>query len=85
MMLTNKFLTTLAFCSLLAPPAAQSVSASEPAKTLLLGIVPQQSATRLARIWVPIIERLSKETGLTIRFATTKDIHSFERCLAKGA
>jgi phosphonate transport system substrate-binding protein len=54
-------------------------------RTLYFGIVPQQSATRLAEIWVPFIERVAAETGLNIRFATTKDIPTFERCLAQGA
>ena len=52
---------------------------------ILFGIVPQQSATKLARAWVPFIKRLSKETGVSVRFATLKDIPSFEKCLARGA
>ena len=49
------------------------------------GIVPQQSASRLAQIWVPLFDHLSEKTGKTIRFATAKDIPAFEACLAKGA
>ena len=52
---------------------------------ILFGVVPQQSATKLARAWVPFIKRLSKETGVSVRFATLKDIPSFEKCLARGA
>ena len=52
---------------------------------ILFGIVPQQSATKLAQAWVPFIKRLSEETGVSVRFATTKDIPSFEKCLAPGA
>ena len=52
---------------------------------ILFGIVPQPSATKLARAWVPFIKRLSKETGVSVRFATLKDIPSFEKCLARGA
>ena len=52
---------------------------------ILFGIVPQQSATKLARAWVPFIKRLSKETGVSVRFATLKNIPSFEKCLARGA
>ena len=51
----------------------------------LFGVVPQQSATRLAQMWIPFLRRLSYETGLDIRFATTKDIPTFESCLARGA
>ncbi len=52
---------------------------------LVLGIVPQQSATRLAKIWIPLIDRLNEKTGLNIRFATAKDIPTFESCLVAGA
>ena len=52
---------------------------------ILFGIVPQQSATKLARAWVPFIKRLSIETRVSVRFATLRDIPSFEKCLARGA
>lgn len=55
------------------------------ARDVIFGIVPQQSATRLAQVWVPFLDRLSKETGHQIRFATAKDIPTFEACLSKGA
>ncbi|MEM7620569.1 MAG: phosphate/phosphite/phosphonate ABC transporter substrate-binding protein [Pseudomonadota bacterium] len=51
----------------------------------MFGIVPQQSATRLAKIWVPLLERISQKTGVPLEFATAKDIPTFEACLAKGA
>lgn len=52
---------------------------------LVFGVVPQQSATRLARNWVPLLDRLSRETGLEVHFATAKDIPTFEKCLSAGA
>ncbi|MCV6545818.1 MAG: phosphate/phosphite/phosphonate ABC transporter substrate-binding protein [Cohaesibacter sp.] len=54
-------------------------------KALVFGIVPQQSATRLAQTWVPMLAHLSQKSGIPIRFATAKDIPTFEACLAKGA
>jgi phosphonate transport system substrate-binding protein len=54
-------------------------------KELLFGVVPQQAASRLAKMWDPFITRLSEETGLNIKFATMKDIPSFEECLSQGA
>jgi phosphonate transport system substrate-binding protein len=54
-------------------------------KTLVFGIVPQQSATSLDQVWVPMMAHLSEQTGVKIAFATAKDIPSFEACLAKGA
>jgi len=52
---------------------------------LTFAIVPQQSAMRLAEIWIPLLERLSQISNLDIRFATAKDIPTFEACLSKGA
>jgi len=63
-------------------PAANQASA---APDLTFGIVPQQSASRLAQIWAPVFDHLSQLTGRTIRFGTAKDIPTFEACLAQGA
>ena len=52
--------------------------------TLSLGVVPQQSATRLARLWTPVCRFLSDHTGYRFVFKTAKDIPTFERRLAAG-
>ena len=49
------------------------------------GIVPQQSASRLAEMWGPFINELSAQTGAKFQFQTTKDIPTFEACLASGS
>lgn len=49
------------------------------------GIVPQQSASRLAQMWGPFLKELSDQTGVTFQFKTTKDIPTYEACLASGA
>ncbi|WP_082020519.1 phosphate/phosphite/phosphonate ABC transporter substrate-binding protein [Leisingera sp. ANG-M1] len=54
-------------------------------REVTFGIVPQQSASRLARMWGPVLDELSSRTGMTFRFRTTKDIPTFEACLAAGA
>ncbi len=54
------------------------------AATLTFGIVPQQSAKKLARLWTPICNYLSEKTGTTIQFSTAKDIPTFEKRLLKG-
>jgi len=54
-------------------------------QAILFGVVPQQSASRLARVWVPLTQYLSGQLGRPIEFATAKDIPTFEACLAKGA
>ncbi|KJY67891.1 phosphate/phosphite/phosphonate ABC transporter substrate-binding protein [Vibrio nigripulchritudo] len=45
------------------------------------GIVPQQSAKKLAAKWGPIFLYLSEKTGHNITFATAKDIPTFEKRL----
>ena len=71
-------------------PAGEEIALAAPgaaAETgrLTFGIVPQQSASRLARMWGPLMLHLSQESGAEIVFSTTKDIPTFEACLAAGA
>ncbi|CUH78035.1 phosphate/phosphite/phosphonate ABC transporters, periplasmic binding protein [Tritonibacter multivorans] len=66
-----------------AQPAMASSGAG--GQVLTFGIVPQQSASRLAKMWGPFLAELSAQTGVTFRFRTTKDIPTFEACLASGA
>lgn len=54
------------------------------AEEVSLGVVPQQSASKLARLWTPIASYLSEKTGHDIKFATAKDIPTFEKRLAEG-
>lgn len=48
------------------------------------GIVPQQSASKLARTWGPLLSHLSEKSGVTLRFQTAKNIPEFEKQLAQG-
>jgi len=52
---------------------------------LYFGIVPQQSASRLAITWQPILDALSQKLSRDVRFATATDIPTFEACLTAGA
>ncbi|GAB0149600.1 MULTISPECIES: phosphate/phosphite/phosphonate ABC transporter substrate-binding protein [Marichromatium] len=54
------------------------------ATELSFGIVPQQSASTLARAWVPLLEALGARAGVALRFETAADIPTFERRLAQG-
>jgi len=51
---------------------------------LVFGVVPQQSAGELAKAWTPILEYLGRKTGQAVRFATAKDLPTFEQRLAAG-
>lgn len=54
------------------------------AKEYTFGIVPQQSAKKLARLWGPILAKLSNDSGVTLKFTTAKNIPTFEQRLAAG-
>ena len=51
---------------------------------LTVGIVPQQSAAKLARMWTPLLEYLSTQAGQDLQFSTAPNIPEFERRLANG-
>ncbi len=64
--------------------AARADSPGATPTVLSFGIVPQQSAAKLARLWTPIFENLSDTTGYRIEFKTAPDIPEFERRLSRG-
>jgi phosphonate transport system substrate-binding protein len=53
-------------------------------KPLEFGIVPQQSATRLAEEWGPLLAEVSKRSGVALVFRTAPNIPGFEERLSKG-
>jgi phosphonate transport system substrate-binding protein len=52
--------------------------------TLTFGIVPQQSARTLVKLWGPIFQHIEKETGIKVRFETASNIPTFEKRMAVG-
>ncbi len=65
-------------------PSSLGLAAAGPSTVLTFSVVPQQSATKLARLWTPILAYLSEKTGYRLLFKTAKDIPTFERRLAVG-
>ena len=53
-------------------------------KVLSFGVIPQQSASKLAWKWTPIIDYISAKSGYKINFETAPDIPEFERRLQNG-
>lgn len=51
---------------------------------LVVEVVPQFQATEVNRTWAPILERLSRETGLRFMLKISKDIPSFEGDVMAG-
>lgn len=78
MNISKKIVFVLLCCFSLVPRAETN------APTLTLGITPQQSATELAKVWGPICQILSKQTGFSVQFKTSKDLESFWADVNKG-
>lgn len=53
-------------------------------ETLTFGVVPQQSAAKLARLWAPLLQEVSQRSGVKLAFRTAPDIPTFEQRLAAG-
>lgn len=60
-----------------------TVQAAEPTE-FVFGVVPQQSAKKLAATWGPILNHISDQIGVPVKFSTAKDIPTFEARLAQG-
>jgi phosphonate transport system substrate-binding protein len=58
--------------------------AQEVQKSLSFGVVPQQSASRLAEEWGPLLAEISRRSGVALVFKTAPSIPVFEERLAKG-
>ncbi len=71
----------LACCGLCVPVAwAQPV----PSVVLSVGIVPQQAASELARVWIPLLQEVGRRARVQLAFRTASDIPMFEDRLLKG-
>lgn len=60
---------------------AGSVHAQE---GLVVGVTPQQSASRLAENWVPLLEEAGRRLGAPLTFRTAPGIKEFERRVLAG-
>lgn len=74
----------LVFLLALSALQAGADSRKDAPPSLTFGVVPQQSAGELARAWAPLLNFLGKKSGVTLRFATARDIPTFEQRLAGG-
>lgn len=69
----------------LAAPVAAVDPAASRQTTLSFGVVTQQLATKLARLWAPVLNYLHDKTGINLRFETARNIPTFEERLRAGA
>jgi phosphonate transport system substrate-binding protein len=63
-------------------PAAEETDAQ--LQVFSFGVVPQQSASKLARLWAPLLAYLGNKAGMELKFRTAPDIPEFERRVAEG-
>lgn len=78
-------MTTLRILALAAIVGMVTTPASAKTPTLTFGVVPQQSASQLARVWAPLLQQVGERAGVEVRFVTARDIPTFEDCLGRGA
>lgn len=78
----NLLVTLIATCviSITLKATAQELSAP-----LAVGIVPQQSASRLAEDWGPLLAEISRRSGFPLSFRTAPTIPDFEERLGQGS
>jgi len=71
-----------------APPSPAPVADNTPepnqARTYIVGIVPQQSASKLAKLWIPLLAHVGNNAGVQLKFETAKSIPEFEKRCADG-
>lgn len=70
--------------ALLALPGNADSTADSSKNTLVFGVVPQQSAEKLALVWNPFLEYLSDKSGQRIIFGSAPDIETFNKQAANG-
>lgn len=80
--LLGKKLFILSFCLFV----VANVSGIAPvmAGDFVMGVVPQQKASKLTRIWTPLANLISKELGISVKYFGSPDINTFEERLIAG-
>ena len=66
------------------PSSAMDVEGGANRESFTFGIVPQQSASKLAKLWVPVFRYLGQRAGMDLKFHTAPNIPEFERRVAAG-
>ena len=59
-------------------------SADSAETTYKLGVVPQFDARRIRQVWMPIIERIKEESGITLELVGSPSIPEFEKGFTNG-
>ena len=83
-LITQFLLSSLLLITIPALAVEPSPLKKSDAPSFSFGVVPQQSAKRLAILWGPMLNYLSEKTGIKLQFKTAKNIPTFEKRLANG-
>jgi phosphonate transport system substrate-binding protein len=78
--LINTIRALSVYCVLAVAGQAQAI---ETVKPYTFGIVPQQSASKLAEEWGPLLAEISKRSGVPLIFRTAANIPTFEERLGQ--
>ncbi|MCP3850461.1 MAG: phosphate/phosphite/phosphonate ABC transporter substrate-binding protein [Gammaproteobacteria bacterium] len=62
----------------------QAEDASTDIPEYTFAVVPQQSASKLARLWTPILKKVGQEAGVILKFKTAPNIPTFEKRLVNS-
>ena len=80
-----KFLTAIrAILVFLLIPCLFNTSAFAEKQTFTVGVVPQFEASRITKIWQPILERISQISGVHIQLNASPNIPAFEKKFEAG-
>jgi phosphonate transport system substrate-binding protein len=74
----------IATFAILAYACLGNAAAQSSPETLSFGIVPQQAASKLARLWGPILADIGANSGTRLLFKTAPNIPEFEKRCAAG-
>jgi phosphonate transport system substrate-binding protein len=60
-------------------------SPAQAAQPLKVGVSPNgEDSVALARVWIPFLEQVEKQSGIPLRFATAPDLLEFNRRVSQG-
>ena len=61
-----------------------SASITNASQEFSFGIVPQTNGSKLSKVWSPILRYMEKNSNINIRFATARNISTFQKRLKSG-
>ena len=61
-----------------------STSITSASQEYSFGIVPQSSGSKLSKLWSPMLKYIEKNSNVNLRFATARNISTFEKRLKSG-